>query len=98
VQEGGRDLDVVFACSYRAPAPVTPAIESEFDRTFAIIRQLPCDVPLGDHPAQYRMAEKHARLKPDAANPFVDLGGCWLEAEIQEAMLRAQLRLQQKGG
>ena len=94
VQEGGRDLEVVFACSYRAPAPVTPAIESEFNRTFAIIRQLPCDVPLGDHPAQYRMAEKHARLRPDAANPFVDPGGCWLEAEIQEAMLRAQLALQ----
>lgn len=94
VQEAGRDLDVVFACSYRAPAPVTPAIESEFNRTFALIRQLPCDVPLGDHPAQYRMAEKHARLKPGAGNPFVDPDGCWLEAEIQEAMLRAQLQLQ----
>ena len=98
VQEGGRDLAVVFACSYRAPAPVTPAIESEFNRTFTAIRQLPCDVPLGDHPAQYRMAEKHARLKPGAPNPFVDPEGCWLEADIQEAMLRAQLRLQKKGG
>jgi metallo-beta-lactamase class B len=94
VQDGERPLDVVFACSYRAPAPVTPAIEGEFNRTFSTIRQLPCDVPLGDHPAQYRMAEKHARLKPGAPNPFVDPGGCWLEAEIQEAMLRAQLRLQ----
>jgi metallo-beta-lactamase class B len=93
-QDGERPLDVVFACSYRAPAPVTPAIESEFNRTFSTIRQLPCDVPLGDHPAQYRMAEKHAHLKPGAPNPFVDPGGCWLEAEIQEAMLRAQLRLQ----
>lgn len=95
VQDGERTLDVVFACSYRAPAPVTPAIESEFNRTFSTIRQLPCDVPLGDHPAQYRMAEKHARLKPGGPNPFVDRDGCWLEAEIQEAMLRAQLRLQQ---
>jgi metallo-beta-lactamase class B len=94
VQDGERSLDVVFACSYRAPALVTPAIENEFNRTFSMIRQLPCDVPLGDHPAQYRMAEKHARLKPGAPNPFVDPGGCWVEAEIQEAMLRAQLRLQ----
>ena len=97
VQEGERSFDVVFACSYRAPAAVTPAIESEFNRTFSTIRQLACDVPLGDHPAQYRMAEKHARLKPGSPNPFVDPSGCWLEAEIQEAMLRAQLRLQ-KGG
>ena len=98
VQEGGRDLDVVFACSYRAPAPVTPAIEAEFNRTFPLIRTLRCDVPLGDHPAQYRMAEKHARLAPGSPNPFVDPDGCWLEAEIQEAMLRAQLRLQQQKG
>jgi metallo-beta-lactamase class B len=95
VQDGDRTLDVVFACSYRAPAPVTPAIESEFNRTFSTIRQLPCDVPLGDHPAQYRMAEKHARMKPGAPNPFVDRDGCWLEAEIQEAMLRAQIKMQQ---
>ena len=96
VQEGGRTLDVVLACSYRAPVPVTPAIESEFTRTFSMIRTLPCDVPLGDHPAQYDMASKHARLKPGAPNPFVDPAGCWLEAEVQEAMLRAQLQLQQR--
>jgi metallo-beta-lactamase class B len=98
VEEDGRALDVVFACSYRAPDPVTPAIEAEFNRTFRVIRQLPCDVPLGDHPAQYRMAEKHARLKPGAPNPFVDAAGCWLEADIQEAMFRAQLRLQKGPG
>ena len=94
VQEGGRTLDVVLACSYRAPAPVTPPIEAEFTRTFRLIRTLPCDVPLGDHPAQYGLAAKYARLKPGASNPFVDPAGCWLEADIQEAMFRAQLELQ----
>src|SRR4029434_7465724 len=57
-QEGGRSYDVVFACSYRAPANVTPAIENEFNRTFKLVRSLPCDVPLGDHPAQYHMMPK----------------------------------------
>ena len=89
--EGGRSYNVVLACSYRAPNNVTPAIEAEFDRTFPLIRSLPCDVPLGDHPAQYNMAAKHARLKPGAPNPFIDPANCWVEAEIQEAMLRAQL-------
>jgi metallo-beta-lactamase class B len=94
-QEGGqKTFNVVFACSYRAPANVTPAIESEFNRTFKIVRSLPCDVPLGDHPAQYNMMAKHARLKAGAPNPFVDAAGCWFEAEIQEAMLRAQLQMQ----
>ena len=94
-QEGGKDVNVVFACSYRSPATVTPAIESELNRTFKVIRSLPCDVPLGDHPAQYNMAAKYARVKPGAPNPFIDPANCWVEAEIQEAMLRAQLKLQQ---
>jgi metallo-beta-lactamase class B len=94
-QEGEKDVNVVFACSYRSPATVTPGIESELNRTFTVIRSLPCDVPLGDHPAQYNMAAKYARLKPGAPNPFIDPANCWVEAEIQEAMLRAQLKLQQ---
>jgi metallo-beta-lactamase class B len=93
-EEGGKRFNVVFACSYRAPATVTPEIEAEFDRTFKILRSLPCDVPLGDHPAQYNMQAKHARLKPGAPNPFIDAASCWFEAEIQEAMLRAQIDLQ----
>jgi len=97
VGEGGRTYNVVFACSYRSPVPISPAIEAEFNRTFATLRTLPCDVPLGDHPAQYNMAAKYAKLKPGAPNPFVDPGGCWNEADIQEAMFRAQLRLQQPG-
>jgi metallo-beta-lactamase class B len=92
--EGGRLYDVVVACSYRAPAQVTPAIEAEFTRTFRSIRTLPCDVPLGDHPAQYDMAAKYARLQPGAPNPFVDRANCWGEADIQEAMFKAQLRAQ----
>jgi metallo-beta-lactamase class B len=94
--EGGKTFNVVFACSYRAPASVTPAIEAEFTRTFKLLRSLPCDVPLGDHPAQYNMAAKHARFTPGGANPFVDPANCWAEAEIQEAMFRAQLEMQRK--
>jgi metallo-beta-lactamase class B len=95
-QDGGRTYNVVFACSYRAPGTVTPEIENEFNRTFKTIRALPCDVPLGDHPAQFNMAAKHARLKPGAPNPFVDADSCWAESEIQEEMLRAQIRMQQQ--
>jgi metallo-beta-lactamase class B len=94
--EGGKTFDVVFACSYRAPANVTAAIEAEFSRTFKLLRTLPCDVPLGDHPAQYNMAAKHAKLTAGGANPFLDAANCWVEAEIQEAMLRAQIQLQSR--
>jgi metallo-beta-lactamase class B len=95
-REGDRNFNVVFACSYRAPGNVTPEIETEFNRTFKIVRSLPCDVPLGDHPAQYDLMAKYARLKPGAPNPFVDPDNCWREADIQEAMLRAQIQMQLK--
>ena len=95
-EEGGRSFNVVFACSPRAPGSVTPEIESEFNRTFKMLRSLPCDVPLGDHPAQYSLMAKYARLSAGGPNPFVDAANCWLEAEIQEAMLRAQVQMQQK--
>jgi metallo-beta-lactamase class B len=94
--EGGKPFEVVFACSYRAPAVVTPDIEAEFTRTFTMLRSLPCDVPLGDHPAQYNMSAKHARLTAGGTNPFVDPANCWGEADIQEAMFRAQVDLQRK--
>ena len=95
-QEGGRTFNVVFACSYRAPANVTPEIESEFNHTFKMLRTLPCDVPLGDHTAQFNMTAKYARLGARVSNPFIDRANCWREAEIQEAMLRAQVKMQKR--
>jgi len=95
-EEGGRTYNVVIRCSLRAPGNVTPEIESEFTRTFKVSRVLPCDVPLGDHPAQYDMQAKYASLKPGAPSPFVDGANCGREIEIQEAMYQAQLELQRK--
>ena len=54
-----------------------------------LVRALPCDVPLGDHPAQYNMQEKYAKLKGGGPNPFIDKANCLREADIQEAMYHA---------
>jgi metallo-beta-lactamase class B len=94
VEEGGKTYDVVFFSSLRAPGVVTPAIESEFERSFALVRTLPCDVPLGDHPAQYDMTAKYSRLKDGSPNPFVDKANCLLEADIQKAMYHAVMEEQ----
>ena len=59
--EGGRTYNVVFATSYRSPTTVSPDVENEFNRTFTFIRTLSCDVPLGDHAAQYNLNDKYAR-------------------------------------
>ncbi|MSP94433.1 MAG: subclass B3 metallo-beta-lactamase [Alphaproteobacteria bacterium] len=96
IQEGGRNYNVVFFCSLRSPGTIAPAVADEMNRTFRTVRTIPCDVPLGDHPAQYRMQAKHARLAAGGANPFVDPANCFLEADIQEAMFRAVLVEQQQ--
>jgi metallo-beta-lactamase class B len=88
VTDAGKTYDVVFFSSLRAGA-VTPAIAAEFDRTLPIVRALPCDVPLGDHPAEYGMQAKYAKLAAGAPNPFVDKANCFAEVDIQEAMYHA---------
>jgi metallo-beta-lactamase class B len=95
-QEAGKNYNVVINCSLRSPNTVTPAIAEEFNRSFKLVRSLPCDVQLGDHPAQYNMHEKHAKIQAGGTNPFIDPGNCNLETDIQEAMYRATLAEQKK--
>jgi metallo-beta-lactamase class B len=94
-QEGDKTYNVMFGCSLRPPAVLTPALIDEFNRAFKTVRTLPCDIQLGDHGAQYNMQEKYAKLKEGGANPFIDPSSCTLEADVQEAMFRAILAEQQ---
>jgi metallo-beta-lactamase class B len=95
-QEGGKTYNVMFGCSLRPPAVVTPALVDEFNRSFKLVRALPCDVQLGDHGAQYNMLEKFAKLKDGAPNPFIDPASCTLEADVEEAMFHALVAEQQQ--
>jgi metallo-beta-lactamase class B len=95
-QEGGKTYNVMFGCSLRPPATVTPAIAEEFNRSFKLVRTLPCDVQLGDHGAQYNMQAKYAKLKPGGPNPFIDPATCMGEADVEEAMFHALLAEQQQ--
>jgi metallo-beta-lactamase class B len=95
-QEGGKTYNVMFGCSLRPPAMVTPEIADEFNHSFKTVRALPCDVQLGDHGAQYNMQEKFAKLKEGAPNPFIDPESCTLEADVEEAMFHAILAEQRQ--
>jgi metallo-beta-lactamase class B len=94
--EAGKSYDVLLYTSLRPPVVLTPPVIEDFNRSFQIVRSLPCDVPLGDHPSEYRMQEKYAKLANGGPNPFIDREGCLLEADIQEAMFKAILA-EQKG-
>jgi metallo-beta-lactamase class B len=91
VQEGGKTYNVLFGCSLRPPGVITPAIADEFTRAFKLVRALPCDIQLGDHPAQYGMHAKYAKLQSGGPNPFVEPATCMQEADLGEAMFNAQL-------
>jgi metallo-beta-lactamase class B len=95
-QEGGKTYDVVFFCSLRAGGAITPAIAAELDHSFAVVRKLPCDVPLGDHPAQYGMLEKYGKVRSGRPTPFIDKANCLAEADVQEAMYHAVVAEQEK--
>ena len=95
-QEGGKTYNVLIGCSLRSPGVITPATQAEFERTFKVVRTLPCDVQLGDHGAQYNMQEKYAKLKQGGANPFIDPKSCFHEADVEEAMFKAILAEQKK--
>ena len=97
-QEAGKAYDVVINCSLRSPAMLTPEIVDEFNRSFKTVRALRCDVQLGDHPAQYNLNAKYAKLRSGGPNPFVDPAGCLLETDIEEALFRAILTEQQSAG
>src|SRR5262252_8196514 len=79
VQDGGRTYNVMFGCSLRPPGVVTPPIAEEFNRSFKLVRTLPCD----------------AKLKAGGPNPFVDPATCMAEADVEEAMFHALLAEQQ---
>jgi metallo-beta-lactamase class B len=101
--EGGKSYNVVFHCSLRigaadASKPIPQILVDEFNRTIPIVRALPCDVPLGDHPSQYDLQRKFARLGPGRPNPFIDPAGCNVETDLEEAMFKAVLKEQQEQG
>lgn len=94
--EGGKTYDVVFFTSVRSPGKITPEVAAEFDRTFPLLRSLPCDVPLGDHTEEYLLQGKMAKLKPGGPNPFIDPAGCNLETDIEDSMYHAVLLEQEQ--
>ncbi len=99
VQEGGKTYDVVIIGSmgFNGTAPQllsNPALIAEYEQGFKVSRSLPCDVPLGSHPAMYNMVEKYAKYVKMAKgdpNPFIDPDGYKNEIAIEEGAYRMLL-------
>ena len=103
-QDDGKPYTVVFVGSAtvlpnyklidRPNAPATyPGIQADYEKTFRVLKSLPCDVFLGSHGSFYSLKEKREALeKSPAVNPFVDPAGYHAYVARAEASYRAELQ------
>jgi metallo-beta-lactamase class B len=76
-EEGGKTLRVVFYCSTSVVDRLLgnhdyPGIVTDYERSFPVLRALPCDVFLGPHPSFFGMQDKLLRRAAGSPNPFID--------------------------
>ena len=102
VKDGGRSYNVVFVGSAsvlpmyklidRPGAPATyPGIEQDYEKTFRVLRSLPCDVFLASHGSFYSLVDKRGVMeRKPAQNPFIDPWG------YQAYILRAEAVFQKE--
>lgn len=96
ITDGGRTLNVLFFCSISVSDnrlvghPTYPGILADYERSFALLKTLPCDIFLAPHTEFFNMKEKVARMKPGAPNPFIEPG------EFQRFLAGAQRDFEQR--
>jgi metallo-beta-lactamase class B len=102
VTEAGKPYDVVIIGSpninpgYKLVNNAAyPEIAQDYERTWRVLKSLPCDIFLGAHGSYFNLQEKYARMKPGAANPFIDPQGYKKYVAQKEKDFYAELAKQQ---
>jgi len=81
IRDGARTFDVVFVGSessldYKfAGQESYPGIAADFVKSFAVLKNLPCDIFLASHGSFFHFVDKHERLMRGDADAFVDPDG-----------------------
>jgi metallo-beta-lactamase class B len=103
VKEHLKSYDVVFVGSTTVPGynlvdnTQYPTITADYERTFRVLRNLPCDVFLASHGSFYSMQEKSKLLAQGRGrNPFIDPRGYRRFIAQTEKAFRQDLRRQEK--
>ena len=101
VEEGGQRYRVAIVCSMTAPGYKLvdnqnySQIASDFLKSFALLKDLPCDIFLSMHSWDFGLEQKiRARRANPAVNPFIDRGALRAFAEKGEASVRKQIEEQ----
>ena len=96
VDENGRTYQVVFLGGVTVPGyrlvgnSQYPEIADDYARSFALLKQLPCDVFLGAHGSYFGLQKKLAHLG-ETPNPFIDPDGYRRHLEEFERAFHEQL-------
>jgi len=81
IRDGEKVYDVVFigsqsALDYKFVGQESyPGIRSDFEKSFAKLKDLPCDIFLGSHGSFFHLTEKRERLLRGDTHAFVDPEG-----------------------
>lgn len=81
IRDGNKVYEVVFvgsqsALDYKFVGPESyPGIKNDFERSFALLNHLPCDIFLASHGSLFHFLDKHERLLRGDANAFIDPDG-----------------------
>src|SRR5262245_31301907 len=82
VKEGGKTYEVVIVGSPNVNSGyklvgnrLYPTIASDYERTFRVLKSLPCDLFLGAHGSYFNMERKYARMQKGDPMPFIDPAG-----------------------
>jgi metallo-beta-lactamase class B len=101
VKEGAKTYDVVIVGSpnvntgYKLVGNAQyPAIAQDFQKTFRVLKALPCDIFLGAHGAYFDMEKKYQKFKAGDATAFVDPAGYKAYVAEREQAFRTALRKQ----
>ena len=103
--DAGKSYDVVIVCSVGFnPGYVLvnnrdyPQIAADYVRSFATLRQLPCDVFLAAHGSFYDVQGKYAKLQSGGPNPFIDHAGYLAYIDLKEKQFNAEVERQKNAG
>jgi metallo-beta-lactamase class B len=102
VKEEGKEYQAVFVCSlsvlqgYRLTGKESyPGIAADYQKSFAVLKALSCDVFLGSHGSFFNLTDKREALAKGAnPNPFIDPAGYQEYLAGSEESFQAELQRQ----
>jgi metallo-beta-lactamase class B len=94
IHDGDHRYHAVIACQLSVPSSDAsyPGMDADFQRTFAVLRTLPCEVFLAEHGTAFSLEDKLAKkAQAPATNPFIDPSGLQRFVAQSEADFREHL-------